>query len=301
MENTNTAVAICTSVGFTLFDSADFATAASILRPDIVIGLGDLAVKDNPGSRRRSKMSGRSEVWMREIAVLRHGRSEVRKNMPAVFAPILPICLEEQSLYVEMLSDDLLESLSGLALYDATYDVILPASLIKLPRLSLAPLSTPGQVLQNVANGIDLFVVPFIGDNTDAGIAMDFTFPPSDHAKSSAKAALGVDMWDSRHAQDLSPLNTDCSCYACMKHHRAYLNHLLSAREMLAWVLLQLHNLYCMDAFFAGVRSSIELGTFEADMERFNSYYESEFPVKTGEGPRYGQVLFLLKLALIIW
>lgn len=281
MENRNTSLAISTSVGFTLYDSQDFVKAVSQLRPDIVVALGDNSAKEKPGQRRRAKMSGRTERWIREVT------SGVDGQSTAIFAPILPISLEEQSLYIDLLATELKGSLSGLAIYDATYDSPLPAALTYLPRLSLAALSKPEQVLHSIANGIDLFVLPFIGDITDAGIAMDFSFPPP-QTKGQEKTALGVNMWDPSHAQDLSSLTCDCSCYACTKHHRAYLNHLLSAREMLAWVLLQVHNLHVMDAFFAGVRSSIEAGTFERDSERFRSYYKSEFPKKTGEGPRYG-------------
>lgn len=285
MANTNTTVAMLTSVGFTLFKSEDYVRTIYKLQPDIVIGLGDIPATEKLGLRRRAKMSGRTERWMREITSDGKGQTNGSEGSPAIFAPILPIPFEEQSLYIDLLAEELLESLSGLALYDTNYDTALPESLQTLPRLSLADIMTPHQVLHNVSNGIDLFVLPFIGTITDAGIAMDFSFPIPD-GTSGHRTALGIDMWSSDHAQDVSSLVPACSCYACKKHHRAYLCHLLSAREMLAWVLLQVHNLHVVDAFFAGIRSTIKAGTFEEEKTRFVEYYESQFPEKTGQGPR---------------
>jgi queuine tRNA-ribosyltransferase len=81
-------------------------------------------------------------------------------------------------------------------------------------------------------------------------------------------------------------LREGCSCYACTDHHRAFLKHLLAAKEMLGWVLLQIHNYHVLDAFFADIRASINAGTFEADVEKFSRCYDADFPAKTGQGPR---------------
>jgi queuine tRNA-ribosyltransferase subunit QTRTD1 len=81
-------------------------------------------------------------------------------------------------------------------------------------------------------------------------------------------------------------LSAHCNCFACKVHSRAYINHLLQAKEMLGWVLLQVHNHAIMDAFFAGVRASIAAGTFEADKSAFEAYYEGEFPIGEGRRPR---------------
>lgn len=289
MANTNAAVAMLTSVGFVLFDSQDYVDAVEKLQPDIVIGLGDVPAREKPGQRRRAKMSGRTEGWMREITNRKSAVREEEDNSlaktPAIFAPILPIPLEEQSFYIEVLANELQESLSGLAIYDASYDTVLPEPLHHLPRLLLAKLSTPSQVLHNVSNGVDLFVLPFIATTTDAGVAMSFQFPAPD-IESVSNTPLGIDMWSLHHAQDLSPLNARCKCYACTHHHRAYVHHLLTVKEMLAWVLLQIHNLHVMDAFFAGVRASIVAGTLDTDIQHFTRCYESAFPEMTGQGPR---------------
>lgn len=55
---------------------------------------------------------------------------------------------------------------------------------------------------------------------------------------------------------------------------------------MLAWVLLQIHNLHVLDDFFAGIRSSIVKGTYEADVRAFDEAHEPLMAEKTGQGPR---------------
>jgi len=52
-----------------------------------------------------------------------------------------------------------------------------------------------------------------------------------------------LNLWDKRYAIDAKPLSTQCSCFACQNHVRAYVHHLLHTHEILARVLLYIHNL----------------------------------------------------------
>jgi queuine tRNA-ribosyltransferase len=60
----------------------------------------------------------------------------------------------------------------------------------------------------------------------------------------------------------------------------------LNAKEMLAWVLLQIHNHHVLNLFFEGVRKSLANDTFENDVRAFERTYQSHLPEKTGQGPR---------------
>lgn len=286
--NTNTAISVLTSVGFRRLELDDYLMATRKLKPDIVVGLGDMINTREPGRNRRQKMSERTAEWTQKTV---NDVSSIdgtgQPSATSFFAPILPFSRELQSFYLDQLADELSDRISGLAIYDANILSELPESLLQLPRLSFTEPSSPNRILHEVSHGMDLSVVPFIGAATDAGIALDFSFPaPSSDAPSSARQPLGIDMWSSKHATDVSPLRAGCSCYACTKHHRAYVQHLLSAKEMLGWVLLQMHNHRVVDAFFAGIRDSIGRGSFEEDRLAFERVYEPELPEKTGQGPR---------------
>ena len=115
--------------------------------------------------------------------------------------------------------------------------------------------------------------------------------------------SLGLNLHLPQHATSMRPISEHCKCYTCQRHHRAYIHHLLVTEEMLAWVLLQIHNHYVFDLFFGGVRKCIETRgpqEFEEERERFERVYERRFPERTAKGPRYimlsQDILFLASL-----
>lgn len=247
-SNTDTALSIVTSVGFAKLESTEYVEAVQKLRPDIVLSMGDVVIGQKPSQKREEKMGDRTQVWVKELA---DGLRDMNGEMPqtAIFAPILPLEAEQQLFYLSDLKDELKQDISGLVLYEARSVTAIPEDLLHLPRLSIENLESPHDVLSNVALGIDLFTLPFIGVATDAGIALNFTFPLETSMKFEEILPLGIDMWSPAHAVDLSPLRQGCNCYACLNHHRAYLQHLLGAKEMLGWVLLQTHNHQIIEEF----------------------------------------------------
>ncbi|KAF9691289.1 hypothetical protein EKO04_010588 [Ascochyta lentis] len=287
IHSTNKELGVLTSVGFKALSSEYYAAAARKLQPDIVVGLADIPFgQDRVGIKRKDKMSDRTETWVRDIIAK---KATLDKGEPSwgIFAPILPIDRDLQSWYLEHLVDDMADKISGVAIYDAYLLDDLPEELHRLPRLSFQAPASPQEILRQVGLGMDIFTVPFLTDATDAGIALDFTFPaPQKDTTSSSRQDLGLDMWSDTHATSVTPLSEGCQCYACTKHHRAYIQHLLAAKEMLGWVLIQIHNHAVLSFFFTGVRKSIDADTFDADVTAFERFYESALPEKTGQGPR---------------
>lgn len=284
-------ISVLTSVGFRQLPTKEYTEAAAKLKPDILVGPGDIPFGAERVSKKKIyKVTDRTTSWM-----LEHVKARVKEDeagtpgtQPLLYAPLLPIPVESQRWYMEHLVDDMLSHVHGLAVYDVDTVPDLPAELKPLPRLGLTEPKNPNSLLREIAQGIDVFTIPFVGAVTDAGIAFDFSFPVRADEKPNPAALkpLGVDMWRSEHAVDLSPLSPGCSCFACTNHHRAYMQHLLAAKEMLGWVLLQIHNHHTMDVFFTGVRQSIANGSFEEDVTAFQRIYEPELPAKTGQGPR---------------
>jgi len=302
MSSTLTALPISTSVGFSMLEVADYGHYVHKLSPDIIVSLADMPYGESAGSRRKQKMSTRTEKWTKEMVKVIKGRDSggSSASRSCLFVPILPIDQEAQTLYLEMLGDELkdaIDGIDGIALYEANSALIIPDNLAPLPRLAMTGANRPQDVLRDIRLGADICTITFINAATDAGIALDFIFPA--HAKPAKRLTMGIDMWSAEHAVDLSPLTPDCKCYACQKHHRAYIQHLLSAKEMLAWVLLQIHNLQIMDDFFAGIRESIQRNTFDEDVATFEERYEAELPTKTGQGPRYATLTLLFKSAVL--
>jgi queuine tRNA-ribosyltransferase subunit QTRTD1 len=274
-------------VGFKQLNAEEYADAVEGLGADIVIGLGDVPYGRALGSKRVQKATDRSIDWLQDHVARRKRHTEAPgfKGQAQLFAPLLPLSCANQQFYIDCLLEDVRDDISGLAIYNADTLQDLPEQLASLPRLDFTEPETPLQVLRQIANGVDIVTLPFVSGITDAGIALDFAFPGPSTIKSEP-LPLGIDFWTASSATDLGPLTEGCSCYACTNHHRAFLQHLLAAKEMLGWVLLQIHNHHVIDGFFASIRASIVAGTFEADVEKFSRCYDANFPEKTGQGPR---------------
>ena len=284
-SNTSTTVSICTSVGFRPLSAEDYAAAVERLRPDIAVALADVPHGRALGSKRVVKAVDRSIEWLQQQVDARNGSLRGSGGSTSLFASLLPVSCANQQFYIDTLTQDLVKTIDGLALYDIAPLEDLPEDLAHLPRMAFTEPRTPHDLLQQIGIGFDILTAPFITAATDAGIALDFKFPAKPDETMQAKS-LGFDMWDTEHATSLTPLVTGCECYACTNHHRAYVQHLLNAKEMLAWILLQIHNHHTLDRFFAGIRQSIRDDSFEQDVEMFGRIYESQLPEKTGQGPR---------------
>ncbi|KAH8592862.1 putative Queuine tRNA-ribosyltransferase-like protein [Bisporella sp. PMI_857] len=282
--NTNTSISIFSSTGFQTLSSKSYSVFAQKLQPDICIPLSDITYGALPGAKRILKMADRTEEWLSHMLD--------GNTCTSVFAPILPIDFHSQSDYVNYIEEQA-DQISGLAMYDSNLLPDIPATtyLSQLPRLSLDEPASPHHILRQVALGMDIFTIPFVGFATDSGIALSFVFPrppPNDNHIETGQNVLplGIDMWNTDHVTSTIPIIPSCKCYSCISHHVAFIQHLLNAKEMLGWVLIQIHNHHIMSQFFKAIRESIARGTFEADVEDFSRVYESELPAKSGQGPR---------------
>lgn len=103
---------------------------------------------------------------------------------------------------------------------------VLPAD---APRY-LMGVGNPTTMVRAVGLGIDLF---------------DCVLPTRTARLGTAFSSEGrLNLRNARFARDLGPLDPACSCPACAAHSRAYLSHLVRAKEMLGAVLLTIHNLH---------------------------------------------------------
>ncbi|KAK5084387.1 hypothetical protein LTR05_005463 [Lithohypha guttulata] len=277
-QNSNSSIAICTSVGFQLLNVDDYVQSAQDLGPDITIGPADIVTTKQVSQKRMEKSADRTHAWTRDTLAV-----EPENKESALFASLPPLEPQRQSFYLSDLTEEYKGQVAGLSTYSAETAASLQNTLEDLPRLCLNNPINPHELLRVIALGNDLVTTPFVTETSENGIAMDFRFAVSYEARNQK---LGIDLWDNAHATDVSPLVKGCGCYTCTKHHRAYLHHLLSAKEMLAWTLLQIHNFSIMEDFFEAIRESVRKGTFEEQSKAFARAYDPEMPRPTGEGPR---------------
>ncbi len=108
---------------------------------------------------------------------------------------------------------------------------------------------TPGDLIESVARGVDLFDCVLPTRNARNGTL--FT--------STGKLAIK----NARYADDQGPLDPDCSCYTCVTFSRAYLRHLFVSKEMTARTLNTIHNLHFYLELMRRMRRAIEEDRFE--------------------------------------
>jgi queuine tRNA-ribosyltransferase accessory subunit len=237
-------------------------------------------------------MADRTHAWLRDTVAQRDDLAGQSANN-SIVASLLPLEAEEQQLYLADVASEYSSHVAGLCMHHTQTAAAIPDKIARLPRFCISDPHNPQDVLHAISLGIDMMTVPFTNAITERGIAFAFEFPapvPS-NADEAGPLLLGVDIWQPSHATNVSPLSPGCTCYACTRHHAAYVHHLLQAKEMLAWTLLQIHNFHTLDRFFAGVRDSLHRDTFEQDQKDFAERYASDFPVShdgngASRGPR---------------
>ncbi len=103
----------------------------------------------------------------------------------------------------------------------------------------LVGLGTPGDLIEAIAHGVDMF---------------DCVLPTRNGRNGQAFTSRGkVNIKNARYGQDQRSLDEACRCSVCRRHSRAFLRHLFLSGEMLASILLTHHNL----AFFLDTMRSV--------------------------------------------
>ena len=149
----------------------------------------------------------------------------------------------------------------------ATLAETTPALPAHRPRY-LMGVGKPRDLVEAVARGVDMF---------------DCVLPTRSGRNGQAFVRTGtLNLKNSRHADDPSPLDPACSCPACTRFSRAYLHHLIRSGEILGAMLLTWHNLHYYQDLMAGMRSAIAGGTFAAFRAAFHAATGGEGEAASG-------------------
>ncbi len=139
----------------------------------------------------------------------------------------------------------------------------------------LMGVGTPEDLIEGVRRGVDLFdcVLP--------------TRLARHHAAFSPEGRLNL--MNASFARDERPIDATCDCYTCRTFSRAYLRHLIVARETLAGTLLSIHNLRALIRLTDVIRLAILEGTFEARCaEWLASWQGNSQRTSRGNAPNQG-------------
>lgn len=73
----------------------------------------------------------------------------------------------------------------------------------------------------------------------------------------SSKCKEHINLRNEQFQLDENPIENDCSCFTCQRHSRAYIHHLLKAKELLAYTLITIHNVFFMNRLMQSIRMAI--------------------------------------------
>ena len=117
----------------------------------------------------------------------------------------------------------------------------------------LMGVGTPANILEAVDRGVDFF---------------DCVYPSRNGRHGHVYTNKGKrNLFNARYEKDMRPIEEGCQCPACRTYSRAYIHHLLKAKEMLGMRLCVLHNLYFYNHLMGQIRDAIDAGRY-ADFKR---------------------------------
>lgn len=125
----------------------------------------------------------------------------------------------------------------------------------------LMGVGTPANILEAVDRGIDFF---------------DCVYPTRNGRHGHLYTNRGkINLFNAKYELDSRPIEEGCGCPACKSYSRAYIRHLLKAKEMLGMRLCVLHNLYFYNTMMEEIRQAIEEHRYaeykKAKLEGFNA------------------------------
>lgn len=128
-------------------------------------------------------------------------------------------------------------------------DAVVPELPVDKPTY-LMGVGTPANILEAVDRGVDFFDCVYPSRNGRHGHVY------TNHGK--------LNLFNAKYELDPKPIEEGCQCPACRHYSRAYIRHLLKAKEMLGMRLCVLHNLYFYNHLMEEIRDAIEAGNYKA-------------------------------------
>ncbi len=146
-------------------------------------------------------------------------------------------------------------ALGGLAVgesHEEMYDV-LDHTVPYLPKdkpTYLMGVGTPANILEAVERGVDFF---------------DCVYPTRNGRHAHLYTNHGkINLFNAKYEKDSRPIEEGCMCPTCQRYSRAYIRHLLKAKEMLGMRMCVIHNLYFYNKMMEEIRDSLDAGEFKA-------------------------------------
>jgi queuine tRNA-ribosyltransferase len=232
------------------------------LGADIIMAFDECAVPDDRAYNQKSM--ARTHAWLERCVVAKTRPDQALFGI--VQGGIFPELRRESAKFISAmgLPGSAIGGLSvgeSKAQMHAMLEVVDPLLPRDKPRY-LMGVGSPEDLINCVMRGIDIF---------DCGL-------PTRLARHQAVFTITgrVNLMNSANTRVMKPIEETCECYTCQHFTRAYLRHLIIAKEMLASTLLSIHNIQFLITLMANTRRSIMNGTFTAFADEFLAGYQTK-------------------------
>ena len=157
-------------------------------------------------------------------------------------------------------------SIGGLAVGEPTEEMYRVIEVVEphMPQNKIRYLmgvGTPGNILESIARGVDLF---------------DCVMPARNARHGHFNTWQGIiNIRNAKYERDESPISPECDCPVCRNFTRSYLRHLFKADEMLGMRLGVMHNLYFYNTLLEKARAALDEGRFESFRSQYSALLDS--------------------------
>jgi len=157
-------------------------------------------------------------------------------------------------------------SIGGLAVGEPTEEMYRVIEVVEphMPQNKIRYLmgvGTPGNILESIARGVDLF---------------DCVMPARNARHGHFNTWQGViNIRNAKYERDESPISPECDCPVCRNFTRSYLRHLFKADEILGMRLGVMHNLYFYNTLLEKARAALDEGRFESFRMQYSAMLDS--------------------------
>ncbi|KAM8975206.1 queuine tRNA-ribosyltransferase accessory subunit 2 isoform 2-T2 [Pelodytes ibericus] len=297
--NTNKTVSVWGGGGRLELTPQKFMLAQRALRPDWFQCLCDGEAMAAGSSKKRAKKSvDRSLAFLDECLQLL-ADNEVLKQSVVIGAIEGGDLLEERlrsarETAKRPVGGFLLDGFQGSSMSTETKLSLISAVTAVLPEDKprfMQGVGRPDELLECIEKGVDLFDSSFPYEVTERGCALSFNhyLSPDPETAGGVQRTVVVEgetceserngtaekedepgitpfemcLKEKRFREDFGPLLRGCTCYCCSNHSRAYIHHLLMSKELLAGILLMIHNFQHYFSFFRSVRGALRDGKLD--------------------------------------
>ena len=227
------------------------------LGADIIMALDECA---DPHDEAYSKLAlARTHAWAQQCLEAKRRKDQALFGI--VQGGIFPELRQQSAEFIASLGFEG-HAIGGLSVGESKEDLlrvleIVDASLPEDKPRYLMGVGTPADLVEGVRRGVDLFdcVLPTrLGRNNAVFL----------------RTGERLNLKNVEFSRDSAPIDESCGCYTCRTFSRAYLRHLIQAKEMLAATLLSIHNVHTLVQLARDLRAAVLRDEFETYVASLN-------------------------------